>query len=114
MFCVAILRGVVQMSSVSLIPRHAPTDPPCCQATRGATIPWEGSLRATGGTVRMGWVAKNHPVAHPQGIGDLPHSQTMGTEDLGLALARLRYALLPALLCQGNPRIQAYEALLSP
>jgi hypothetical protein len=72
------------------------------------------SSRATGGAVRIGQRAKNHPVAHPQGIGAFRHSQTMGTDDLGLALARLRYTLLPALLCPGNPRIQAYEALLSP
>jgi hypothetical protein len=62
----------------------------------------------------IGQVAKNHPVAHPQGIGNLRHSQTMGTDDLGPALACLSYAFLPVLLCQGNPRIQAYEALLSP
>jgi hypothetical protein len=33
----------------------------------------------------IGRVAKNHPVAHPQGIGDLRHSQTIGTDDLSLA-----------------------------
>jgi hypothetical protein len=72
------------------------------------------SSRATGKAVRIGQLAKNHPVAHPQSIGAFRHSQTMGTDDLGLALARLRYALLPVLLCQGNLPFQAYEALLSP
>jgi hypothetical protein len=56
------------------------------------------SSRATGGAVRIGQVTKNRPVAHPQGIGDLRHSQTMGSEDLGPGLARLSHALLPALL----------------
>jgi hypothetical protein len=64
--------------------------------------------------VRIGRVVKNRPVADPQGIGDLQHSQPVGMEDLGPALVRLSYPLLPALLCQRNPRIQAYEALLSP
>jgi len=113
-FWMAILLRIVLMSSAPLIPRHEPTDPACCRATRRAAIPWEESLGATGGAVRIGRVAKNHPVAYPQGIGDLRHSQTMGTEDLGPALACLSYALLPALLCPGNPRIQACEALLSP
>jgi hypothetical protein len=36
------------------------------------------------------------------------------TDDSGPGLARLSYALLPALLCQGNLRLQTYEALRSP
>jgi hypothetical protein len=94
--------------------RDKPTDLPCCRATRGAAIPWEESSGAIGGVVRIGRVAKKHPGAHTQSIGDIRHSQTMGTQDLGPALARSGCALLPALLCQGNLRIQAYEALRSP
>lgn len=54
MFCVVILLGVVQMSSVPQILRDGPTDPRCCRATRGATTPGEGSSGATGGAVRIG------------------------------------------------------------
>jgi hypothetical protein len=114
MFCVAILLRVVRMSSVSRILGDASTDPRCCRPTRSATPPGEGSSGATEEAVRIGQVGEDRPVTDPQGSGDLQTSQTLGTDDLGPALACLRYALLPAPLCQRNPRIQAYEALLSP
>jgi hypothetical protein len=70
-----------------------PTDTPCCRATRGATTPGEGGS----GAGRIGQVVENHPVADPQGIGDLQHGQTRGTEDLGQRRARSGRTLPPAL-----------------
>ena len=44
----------------------------------------------------------------PQGIGDLRHSQTMATDDLGLGLARLSDALLPGAVV---PRESAFPSV---
>jgi hypothetical protein len=113
MFCVAILLGVVRMSSAPLILRNAPTDPPCAEPQWASSFPGRGHREPQGEPgVLVRW--RKTLLWLPQGIGDLRHSQTMATDDLGLGLARLNYALLPALLCQGNLRFQAYEALLSP
>ena len=113
MFCVAILLRVVKMSSISRIPRHEPTDPPCAEPQGAPPFPGGGRRKPQGEPhVLVRW--RKIILWLPQGIGDLRHRQTMATDDLGLGLARLSYALLPALLYQGNLRFQAYEALLSP
>jgi len=88
------------MSIVPRIPCREPTDPAHAQAT--------------GGIVRIGQLAVNHPAAHGQGMSDLHHSQTLGTDDVGLTLARLSYALRPALLSQGIRRFHSYDTLQSP
>jgi hypothetical protein len=81
---VAILLRVVRMSSTPLIPCHEPTDPPCCRATRGATIPGRGHRTPH----RTGVGSSAYPAGEPslgshgpveEGPGSRPKADDRGT-----------------------------------